>query len=837
MLADLRYALRQLKKSPGFTLTAVLTLALGIGATTAIFTLFDQVMLRMLPVEKPQELVRLSWRGSFSGSTWNFGGNVGDFFSYPMYKDLRQRNQVFSEVAAVTRNSVGIAWHNQSEIQDVEVVSGNYFQTLGVHPSIGRLFSSSDETGKDANPVVVLSYNYWRTRFAASPQVIGQDLLLNGHPFTIVGVTPENFYSAIGGSHPGVFVPLTMVDTALPWMARQHNLDNHLSLWITVFARLKPGVSMAQAQAGLSPLWYSLRTQELSLYTNVSQQFKERYTSRSTIRLQDNSMGFSPSRSQLKTPLVILLSMAGLLIGMCALNVTTLLLLRAAVRAREISMRYALGAKFRRIVCQLLIEGGVLGAIGAASGIAFAPLLTSTLVHLLTNANPGNEPYSAAIDSRVLVFTILLSLSVTILFSIAPIFAFLHPNLMSTLRQNAGTASKGSQLFRKLAVGGQITLSVLLLAGAGLFVRTVDHLRHQPVGFQTDRLITFALDPTVSGYSEAHTPAVLTSAMEGIRRIPGVEIVAGTTDPELSGYSNFSGFAVEAHKQIEGEDLNFESPWVTPAYFATLHQSLLAGREFTEADAKGAPKVAVVNQSMAVRFFGSAQNALGRKLSRDSEADRPLDITIIGVVGNTRHFDLRTPLGPAVYLPYLQMPNPVGLQLYIRTSQRPQFIAAAIRKVVHDIDQALVVDTLRTMSEQVDVSAATERALAILAIGFAGMALTLASVGLYGVLAFSTESRTREIGVRLALGSPRMAVISLVLREMAWIASLAILIAIPSTIALARLFRSQLYGVAVSDPLTLLAAVGFTVLMLGLSSALPAGQAARVEPVEALRTE
>jgi putative ABC transport system permease protein len=836
-LQNLRFALRQLRKSPGFALTVVLTLALGIGANAAIFTLFDQVLLRMLPVERPKELVRFEWTGGFSGSGSSFGGDLTNYFSYPMYKDLRDQNQVFAGVLAADRTNVGISWHNQAEDKAAELVSGNYFDLLGLKPVLGRLMTAQDETAKNANPVLVLSYDYWKTRFVASPDVVGQTVLISGHPFTILGVAPQNFQTAIGGYKPGVFLPLSMVEIAMPQDIPRDNLNNHQSLWLTLVARLKPGVSVTQAAAGVAPLWHSLREQELTLYKSKTERFKKHFLDDSQLKVVDDSTGFSPDRIALKTPLIILMSMAGLLVAMCAINVATLLLLRAASRAREMSMRYALGAKRSRIVSQLLLEGGVLGIIGAAAGLALAPLVTNSLVRLLIDANPGEEPYSAAVDSRVLLFTLGVAVVASLLFSMAPVLHFLRPDLANALRQSAGTASRSSQRFRKVAVGVQIALSVLLLGGAGLFVRTLDNLRHQQVGFETGHLATFSLDPADAGYTADRTVPIVTNALEAVQRIPGVTSAAATTDPELTGDSAINAFVIEGHKATEDEKTGFESPWITPGYFATLKQPLLVGREFTAADAREAPKVAIINLAFAKRFYGSAQNALGHLLGEDEDDIGRPDTTIVGVVGDIKHQNLRTDVGPAVYRPFQQLQHPIGVKIYARTVQAPEMVETAIRQTIHGLDPTLVVDGLRTMEAEVDHSASDERALALLAIGFSALAMVLAAVGLYGVLAYSTEQRTREIGVRLALGAQRSGVVLLVVREMSIIALIAIALALPSIIALARLFRSQLYGVTSSDPLTLGVAVALAAVMVTLAAVVPARRAASIEPMQALRTE
>ncbi len=837
LFQDLRYALRQLRKSPAFTLTVVLTLALGIGANAAVFTLFDQVLLRLLPVQRPKELVRFQFTGYFSGSASSFGGGMTNYFSYPMYKDLRDRNQVFSGVLAADRTNVGISWRGQAEDKDAEVVSGNYFEVLGLKPALGRLLTPADDTQPGANPVLVLSYAYWKSRFAASPGVVGQTVLINGRAFTILGVAPPNFESAIGGYRPGVFIPVSMSAVAMPWTAPRNDLTNHQFIWLTIVARLKPGATRQQAEASLQPLWHNLRAYELTLYPHVTERFKQGFLDHSQLKVLDDSRGFSPGRTDLKMPLIILMSMAGLLVAMCAINVATLLLLRASNRVREMSMRYALGAKRSRIVSQLLVEGGLLGAAGAGLGIALAPAVAQALVRLMISSEPGSEPYSASVDAHMLLFTLAISLAVSLLFSIAPAIHFLRPNLAQALRQNAGTATKDSQRFRKLAVGAQIALSVLLLGAAGLFVRTLNNLRGENVGFDTANLVEFSLDPTTSGYTEERTSQLVMAAVDAVRRIPGVTVAAANTDPELTGDEEFNGFTVQGYKETEGENMDFEEPWITPGYFATLRQPLLVGRDFTLGDGKGQPEAAIVNLDFAKKFYGSPRNAIGRLISGDRGVKAKFDTTIVGVVGDVQHQDLRTPIGPAVYRPYLQNPHPVGVEIYARTVQSPETVEPAIREAIRQLDPTLVVDGLRTMNAQIDLIASDNRALAFLAMGFAALAILLAAVGLYGVLAYSTEQRTREIGVRLALGAHRWSVVGLIVREMALIAAVATAAALPSVVALARLFRSQLYGVSTFDPLALAAAVALTAAMLALAAALPARRAAAIEPMQALRSE
>jgi predicted permease len=835
---DIRYALRQLTRSPGFAATVIITLALGIGANTAIFTIFDQVLLRMLPVGDPKELVRFNWTGSFSGSASAFGGDTGDYFSYPMYKDLRDRNTVFNGVIAAIRNNVGVSWHDQAENEDTEIVSGNYFNVLGLKPVVGRLFSESDETAKDANPVVVLSCDYWKSRFNADPDVAGKSVLINGHAFTVVGVAPEGFHSAIDGYKPGVFLPVTMSDVALPWTAPLDNLRNHQSIWLTLIARLKPGVTREQAEASLSPLWYSLRAEELTGYGNVSSRFKDGFLNKTHLSVLDDSTGFMPERADLKTPLFVLMGMVGILAAMCAVNVATLLLLRAAGRVREISMRYALGAARLRIIVQLLIEGFVLGGCGAIVGIALSPIIANTLVRMIANSNDATDaPYSAALDGRVLLFTLALSLLVTLAFSAAPALQFLRPRLAEALRQNTGTASKNSQIFRKLAVGFQIALTVLLLGGAGLFLRTLNNLRSQSIGFQTSHVVSFNVDPTLAGYDDDHTPIVESGVLQGLQEIPGVQRAAGTTDPEIANDNSMSNFTIQGHVSSDDEDLTFEAPYVTSSYFATLRQPVLAGREFNQADARGTPRVAVVNITFAKRFYGSAQNALGRLVAEGGGNNIKPDTTIVGVVGDVHHSSLRAEPKGTIYRPYSQMKHPGGLEFYVLTTQQPEAVESAIREKLHKFDPKLVADRMRTMDEQVDRSVSNERALATLAMSFSALALLMTAVGLYGVLAFATAQRTREIGVRMALGAQRSSVVILVMREMALTAILGVAVALPAAFGISRLLTSLLYEVKPGDPVTLISCVLLTALMVVLAAAIPARRAASVDPMRALRSE
>ena len=837
-LQNIRYAVRQLMHAPGFAATVIVTLALGIGANSAIFTIFDQVLLRMLPVERPKELVRFEWTGAFSGSISAFGGGSKNYFSYPMYKDLRDKNTVFDGMLAAMRGGVGVSWNNQAENDDAEIVSGNYFSLLGLRPAAGRFFTDADDEAKNANPVVVLGYDYWRTRMNASRDVVGQKLLINGHPFTILGVVPEGFQSVVDRYKPAVFVPIHMVEVAMPWVTPRDDLNNHKSLWLTVVARLKPGMTPARAQASLTPLWHALREEELKGYPESSARFKDRFLNQSRLQVKEDSMGFMPRRDDLDMPLKVLMGMVGVLAAMCAVNVAILLLLRATGRIREISVRYALGASRSTILTQLLLEGGLLGFCGAVAGLGISPLITKALVRLITISDDlMATPYSTAVDGRILLFSLALSVMVTLLFSLAPAVQFLRPQLAEALRQSAGTASRSSQRFRKAAVGVQIGLTVLLLGGAGLFLRTLNYLRSQSIGFETRHLISFNLDPTLAGYGQDHTVEMETRVLDAVRAVPGVLQAAGTTDPEISGDNTTGNMTVQGYKEAEEENMNFERPRITPHYFATLREPMLTGRDFTDADVKGSAEAAIVNLAFAKRFYGSPQNAIGRLLGDGGGKDVKTNITIVGVVGDVHHESMHDEPKATVYQPYLQDQHPGGLQIYVQTGPDPKAVEVSVRESIHRLDPKLIVDGMRTMEEQVDISVSNQRALALLATSFSALALLLTAIGLYGVLAFATTQRTREIGVRMALGAQRSNVVLLVMREMVWTAMIGVAVALPTTFAVGKLFASQLYGVKPGDPMTLVGCVLATGVMLALAAALPARRAASVEPMTALRSE
>jgi predicted permease len=830
----LRYAIRILRKSPVFTAVAVITLALGIGANSAIFTLLDQVLIRSLPVSHPEQLVRLRYTGESPGHTNNYGGDDKDFFSYPMYRDLRDKNGIFSGLIANDEQSVGVEWKNRSELAGAELVSGNYFEVLGLQPAIGRLLLPADDE-PNAGPAVVLSFNYWKTKLGSDPRVLGQTLLVNAHPFTIVGVAPPQFRSIVAGETPGLFVPASAKNVITPrWQDLEHR-DSH---WVTLVGRLKDGESRQQAQAGLDPLWRAIRAEELKQFGYHSQRTRRLFLDDSHILLLDSARGFSPLRDDIGTPLMVLMGMAGLLVLMACINVSSLLLVRAAARTREMSVRYAIGASRRQIVRQLLVEGLVLGLFGGALGLIIAPVISGVLMRMVFTDPSRQLPLSTAPDTRILLFNFAVAFVVSVLFSLAPALRFLRPDLVNSLKQQAATTAGGPLRFRRISVGAQIGLSLLLLVAAGLFVRTLRNLRAVDVGFATDHLVSFRLNSRLAGYPPEQLQSVNRRILDSLAALPGVRSVAATDDPDLANNDETGNVAIAGYKAADGEDMQVEEPWVTPGYFSTMHVPLLAGRAFTEQDLPGKPIVAIVNASFATHYFGSPQNAIGRVVGfNGSGRDAKFDTEIVGVVGDTRHANLRDPVRRTLYRALLQAPQLNFVTYIVRTWQSPEAAKATLRGAMQQFDSKLAMYDLQTMQEQVDDSLSNERLIALLSISFGALAALMAAIGLYGVLAYATAQRTREIGIRIALGARRQTVVRLVLADVVWLAGISIAAALPVAMLASRAVRSQLYDVSPADPLVLVCGVVLIALVTLLAASLPARRAANVDPMQALRME
>ena len=830
---DLQFALRQMRRAPGFVLTAVSTLALGVGANTAVYSLLDQALLRALPVRSPEQLVVLSAPGkAWEGHTGDRGAGADKSFSYPMYRDLRDQAKVFDGLIATAQASVGITYDHMSEPGDAELVGGNYFSVLGVRPALGRLLTPVDDDAPGANPAVVLSYHYWASHLGSDPRLVGQTIALNGHAFEVIGIAPQNFQSAVWGEMPDVFVPMSMLDVVIPGKGKR--LSDHTDRWMNVIGRLHEKETREQAEAGVAPLWHALRAEELKALGQRSPRFVDDFLTHSRLHLQPGARGLSYSRAGLEVPLLAMMAMATLVLLLAATNVASLLLVRAASRAQEFAVRSAMGARSGRILQQLLIEGALIGLLGGTAGLLLAPVAIRLLVHQFATPDQVGA-FHATLDLRLLGFGLMTALAVSVLFSLAPAIQLLRPHLAEALKQTAMTR-RGVLNLRRAMVSLQIGLSVLLLMGAGLFVRTLENLRHVDAGFNTTHLVTFHVNPLQAGYKQPQIAALEHRVIDVMRGQPGVKAVAASDDQELAGNSQGGNVTVEGYTPPVNEDFDIEETVVNSGHFHAMQVPIAVGRTFSDADDATAQPVAIVNETFARHYFKDVAAAIGRRVAKGS-GNHLHYMTIVGVVRDTRHVNLRDPSLPTLFMPVEQVDAPGQLFLYLRTATPPEAMFATVRSAVRSIDPVLTITGLRTMGDQIEESISNERMIEVLALVFGGLAALLAGVGIFGVLAHATVQRTREIGIRIALGSTRLAICVLVLKETLRLGAVGLLVALPCAVLLGRMLHSQLFGVSAADPWTL-AGVVLVMGLIGLSATLiPARRAASIDPVRALRIE
>ena len=823
---DIRHAARSLRKAPGFLAVVILTLGLGIGANTAIFSLMDQVLLRPLPVHDPAGLVLLDGPGAFQGRTMN-----AMTFSYPMYQDFRDRNDVFSGVLARFPLSMTIVWRGASERAKGELVSGNYFEVLGVGPALGRVFNAADDQTPGAHPVAILSHGYWQRRFGGDPSVLNQTITVNGHPLTIVGVSARGFSGVQVGQAADVVVPLMMKAQMTPtW----NDLDNRRSRWLTVMARLKPGVSRTQSEAAMNVIYRQINEQEIKDIPNGSESFRKRFVSKH-LDVLPGQRGLSDLRREFSTPLIVLMSMVGVVLLIACANVANLLLARTTARQKEISLRLALGAGRARIVRQQLVESGILAAAGTMVGLLLA-WWTGGLLLAALPGDPAARNLSADPDLRVAGFALVVGVLTAMVFGIVPALQAMRTGVSSALKEESGSVAGGGRQarLRRLLVVGQVGLSMLLLAGAGLFARSLLNLKTLDPGFRVDRLFVFSVDPSLSGYDGDRLTALYRRMQEELTSAPGVRSVSMSETGALAGNDWSMTVRVDGYQAKEGEDMNPSVDGVGPRYFETMGIPLVAGREFTERDVKGAPRVAVINETMAKYFFNGS-NPIGRRFGFGR--DKGTEIEIVGVVKDVRSLELRDQAPRFLYIPYAQDDNVTQLTYYVRAAQAGGSTAGGIRQVVRRLDANLPIFDMKTMAVQVDESLFVERMVAALSVAFGALATLLAAIGLYGVMSYAVARRTREIGIRMALGAERGRVLWLVLREVAVMSAAGILGGLGAALWLTRQVQSQLFGLSPNDPVTLTVATILLAFVAITAGYIPARRATTIDPMIALRSE
>ena len=831
LLEDFRYAVRTLRKAPLFTTVAVFSLALGIGANTAIFTLIDQLILQLLPVRNPQELVLLTARGQHYGS--NTGGNA---ISYPMYQDFRDKNEVFQGMFCRYSALFSLTSEGRTELALGELVSGNYFPVLGVGAASGRVFTAQDDLVQGGHPLAVLSYNFWKTRFGGDPGVIGKRIVVNGYPLTIVGVSQAGFDGVEPGSSVQIRVPMMMKMQIIP--GRFYNLNDRRGRFVQAFGRLKPGVGIDHAKAGLQPLFHQILNMEVvqKEFATATEDTKQKFLKMS-MDLLPASKGRSYLRQQFYNPLLALMAIVALVLLIACSNVANLLIARATSRQKEIAVRLALGAGRGRLIIQLLIESLLLAGAGGAAGLGLAVVMDKALIGFLPAVVSGSVNLTSSPDLPVLGFTLAVSMVTGLIFGLVPAIQSTRPELAGTLKDQAGAVVGGtSVMLRKSLVVAQVALSLLLLIGAGLFVQSLKNLRGVNPGFQTANLATFAVNPLLNGYKDDRVFQFYRQLHDRMNQLPGVTSSALAIMAVLDGNEWDSTVTVEGYSTKVGEFVDPHMQFISPGFFETMGIPILLGRDFSIRDEKGTLKVGIINEKFAKRYFAGL-NPIGRHIGQGGDPGTKLDIEIIGVAKDTRYESVRDEIPYEVYLPYLQMNFVQGMTAYLRTQGDPASFFPTLRQAVSEVDSNVPLYRIRTLEQQVDKSLLTERMLAMLATVFGCLATVLAAVGLYGVMAYLVVRRTREIGIRMALGANGGNVIWLVMREVLVLAGAGVLIGLPVAWGLTRLVQTQLFGIAPTDlPTMAMAAIGIAAVAL-LSGYLPAQRAVGIDPMRALRWE
>lgn len=831
VLQDTRYIVRQLRKSPVFTLSAVLTLALGIGANTAIFTLVDQLVLRLLPVKDPQRIVELVGQGV------HYGGNSGhNVLSYPMYEDIRDHNAVFSRMMC-RRNvdfTVGVA--GQSRVASGEIVSGNYFGMLGIQAALGRVFTANDDLRSGENPVAVLSHAYWITGFGADAHIVGKTVRLNNYPMTVVGVAQAGFDGVEPGLPAKIFVPVTMSLQLFSKDDPSQLYDRRLRL-VNVYGRLKPGVTLQQAKSALQPLFHQILNREVRepAFRNATVYDKEQFL-KMWLDVVPGSQGNTTLRREFEKPLEVLMGIVSLVLLIACTNLASLLTARAATRQREFAIRLALGSSRFRMVQQLLTESLLLAGAGGVAGIGVAVLLAKGLLAFLPPNTSGYD-LSSSVDWRMIGFSLALALITGIAFGLVPALQSAKPNISETLKdQSTNVSGVAAQVtFRKALVATQVSLSLLLLIGASLFIRSLANLRSLNPGFQAENLLQFGLTPGSLNYSEARTRALLRQLEARLSSLPGVRAVGLAHIGLLANNAWENGVTVAGYAAKPGEDMFPHYNAVTPGYFSALRIHILAGRNFRESDTPQSHKVAIVNEDFAKHYFGN-EPAVGRYIGKGTDPGTPTDIEIVGVVSNTKYENLQQNVPRQVFRPAAQSYEG-NVTVYVRTERDPEPAFQTIRKTAHDLDPNLPITNMKTVDQQLNESLVTERMIATLSTGFSILATFLAIIGLYGVMSYMVTRRAREIAIRMALGALKGNVVWLVMREVLLLVAGGIGIGLPVALGLSHLVQAELYGLQPTDPFSIACATLLLSSVALLAGYIPARRAASHDPIRVLRYE
>ena len=825
---DVSFGARQLRRSPGFALVAVLSLALGIGANTAIFSLLHQVFLGALPVPDPDELVYLYHPGPVSGRS-STSESGGPSFSYPVFRELQARQTSFTGLAGARDMPANLVYGDSTWPGRAHRVSGNYFAVLGLGAALGRVLVKEDDRPSGARPVVVLSHRTWRTRFGGDVAVLNRTLRVNGHPMTIVGVAQEGFESEYRRGTVDVFVPIGMTREL---GAEEDSLDSRENHWVTLLARLRAEVSRAQAEAALNGIYRGQLEADIETSGRRDPDFLERYRAK-RIRLEQSPAGRGGLGDQTRTGLPLLLGITLLVLLICCVNVANLLLARGASRARELSARLALGAPRRRLIRQLLVEAALLALAGAVLGLAVARGTLS----ILLSAEPTAR-LSAELDGRVLLYCLAIAAASVVLFGLAPALRLSGLDLATSLKSQSpqiGSARAGRVIGRSL-VTGQLAVSLSLLVCAGLLSKTFVKLARADLGLRVENLLTFALGPKLSRYSDEQAARLYDRLRERLTGLPGVSSVSFARLPSVAHWAASSDITVTGYTAPDDEATYSSYNEVGPDYFRTLGIPLLMGRGLTEADTAGTAKVAVVNETFA-RHFLAGRDPLGQKIAWGVGQDVVPDIEVVGVARDAKYSSIREPPPRVFYTAARQRPGPLGVYFYVRTAMTPEALVRPVEKEVARAAPDVPIRELKTLRRQLDEDLITERMLSTLAGSFGVLATLLASIGLYGLLSYDVARRTRELGIRMAVGASAPQVRRLVLRDVVRMLAVGSTFGLAASTGAGRFVRSLLYETQPWDPAVYASALTTLVLVALGAAYLPARRATRVDPVRALRHE
>jgi predicted permease len=841
---DLRFGVRMLAKSPGFTAVAVLTLALGIGANTAIFSVVNSVLLRNLPVRDPQQLVFLT-NPDAQGMEQGFGDGDRDFLTYPEFQELSHNIQVLSGLAASASEGpkLSVQIENEGESSEgaparISLVSGSYFSVLGVDPILGREFTSDVDTVRDASPIAVISYSFWQGRFGGDRAVLSRKIRIRGTSYDVIGVTPPQFNGETVGVSPDVWVLLNMQSEIYP--GRDYlSLEPkpfHKVEWLQAIGRLKPGVGVARARVSINVAFQQiLQSQTAPMSAEERRTFMNQH-----LAVVEGGRGASTLRGDFSKALQILMAVVGLILLIACANVANILLARSAARQKELAVRVAMGAGAMRLFRQVLTESILLATIGAAFGLLLAHWADAALLRLVAGG-PNPIPLDVHLDSRILAFTLSVAVLSGILFGLAPAFRAARVDLSSVLKGTSRSiASSGSQAGRvpvgKILVVAQVALSLLLLVVAGLFLRSFQNLAAVQMGYDSDHLLLFGVSPLSSGFKGPGAAQLLKDMIERLDAVPGVRGASLMDNGLFGGGDSNSNIFVEGAKPKTVEAPESRWDMVGPNFFSTTGIPILYGREIGPQDSGNGQRVGLLNQTAAHYYFGDA-NPIGSRIMVKTTVG-PSDFVVIGVVADSKHDSVREKPQRRFYIPFF---NPIGdassANVLVRTSGDPATVVSAIRAAVKQTAANLPLIEIQTMNQRVSQSLATDRTITKLSGVFGPLAMILVCIGLYGVMSYAVSSRTSEIGIRIALGAQRRSVLWLILRESLLLVLVGVAIGLPSIFGAGKWISSLLFGVKPADPTALALATALMFAAGILACYIPARRAMRVDPIVALRYE